>query len=108
MDSVHDAMEDFREIEDTIRDGMANLSGVTAEDTSALEAELNDLLAEEKEAAAAGNKVKIGGRVVDLSELPEVPTGIKRRAEAAEEQNGTEKVRRSIEDRLKRLRAVAE
>ncbi|KAH7717176.1 Protein T24B8.2 [Aphelenchoides avenae] len=111
MDSVHDAMDDYREIEETIRDGMANLSGATAEDMSALESELNELIAQDKEAAAAGNRVKIGGKVVDLGELPEVPAGVPQssKAAAAAEQNGDgAATRRSIEDRLKRLRAVAQ
>lgn len=109
MDSVHDAMEDYREIEETIRDGMANMSGTTAEDMSALESELNELIAQDKEAAAAGNRVKIGGKVVELDELPQVPSGVPQPSKAAAEQNGNAAAtRRSIEDRLKRLRAVAD
>ncbi|KAI1729652.1 snf7 domain-containing protein [Ditylenchus destructor] len=106
IDNVHEVMNDYMDIEDTIREGLKNMPTSDTVDDAELESELNEILAEgagKKSAEPAKdvlspNQVRVGKRVLDLGDLPDVPSN------AIDE--SPEKARESLEARWKRLRTA--
>uniref|UniRef100_A0A915CW07 Charged multivesicular body protein 7 n=1 Tax=Ditylenchus dipsaci TaxID=166011 RepID=A0A915CW07_9BILA len=78
MDSMHEIMSEYNDVEEALRDGFRNLpTHSDSVDETELEAELNEILAENgktQEKALQPNQVRIGKRVLDLGDLPDVPT----------------------------------
>lgn len=121
MDSVLETMQDYRDVEDALREGFRAMPAGDSVDEAELESELNELIreaaAEEEKGkpakepsisqptAVTGNRVRIGKRVLDLSDLPEVPTssiGAPSTSRGTEENGDV-----SLEERWKRLRMHA-
>lgn len=111
MDNVLETMQDYKDVEEALRDGFRSMGGDTL-DEAELEGELNEMIREaaaeeekikQKEPAAEDNRVRIGKRVLDLSDLPEVPNKQPSAAgpSTSKEENGT------LEERWKRLRMHA-
>lgn len=90
MDSVLETMQDYRDVEEALREGFRSLPAGDSVEEAELESELNELIreaaAEEEEKkreadigqpiAESGNRVRVGKRTLDLSDLPEVPAGM--------------------------------
>jgi hypothetical protein len=72
MDSVHEVMQDFNDIDEAIHTGLKNLpAGRDSIDEADLENELSEILGENN---PADNSVKVGGRVLDLlDDFPQIP-----------------------------------
>ncbi|KAK0410537.1 hypothetical protein QR680_005183 [Steinernema hermaphroditum] len=98
MDSIHDAMQDYNEVQDALRQPLpASAHDV---DESMLEAELDELLSD-------AEKEKKEAAISDLN-LPEVPS-LSPSKEMANARGSMAPLKptASLEERLKRLRAVA-
>lgn len=113
MDNVHETLNDIHEMEEALREGFRTLpSGSDSLNEEELESELNDLLAENGEVGTSATssssdvtnieieptKVRIGKRVLDLADLPDVP----RDAPVSTPNKSNDD---SLEARWKRLRA---
>lgn len=122
MDSVLETMQDYQDVEEALREGFKNLPAAgDSVDEAELESELNELIregAEEEERArakeeppvipVADNRVRVGKRVLDLTDFPEVPTGgIPSTATPASSSHSAENGDNSLEERWKRLRMHA-
>jgi len=100
VENVNEILQDYQDIEETIRGGFRNLASHSGSvDEAELESELNELLEEAEEEKAKAepaieNRVRIGKRILDF-DLPEVPSGLP---------NGNET---ALEERWKRLRMTA-
>ena len=121
MDNVLETMQDYKDMEEALRDGLRSISSVDVPDEE-LESELNELIREDeaekmrteevklvipRPATAAeqnGNRVRVGKRVLDLSDLPEVPSGFTGPSTSSANKNGRDD---SLEERWKRLRMHA-
>lgn len=107
IDSVQDVMDDYKEIEDALSEGLRMMPSAATIDEGELEAELNEILEGDKKAKEAAsakaeieNRVKVGQRVIDLNDLPEVPSHVPPKADKL---NG-----KSLEERWRRLRETAQ
>lgn len=131
-----ETMQDYHDVEEAMREGFKNMPiAGDSVDEAELESELNELLREggvsEPQAEAAkpsayptlpplvlqpvaeeqSNRVRVGKRAFDLSDLPEVPTGggialssmPSTSSKSAAQENGAI----SLEERWKRLRMHA-
>jgi len=110
MDSVHEALQEFNDVSTSIREGFQNMPGAIDESVNEaeLEDELNAILAEEGMAPPASeldsekNLVKVGKRILDMSDLPDVPN---RSPGKSSPRPTTDK---ELEERWKRLRTAAQ
>uniref|UniRef100_A0A914C8I5 Charged multivesicular body protein 7 n=1 Tax=Acrobeloides nanus TaxID=290746 RepID=A0A914C8I5_9BILA len=107
IDSVQDVMDDYKEIEDALSEGIKMMPSAATIDEGELEAELNEILEGDKKAKEAAsakaeieNRVKVGQRVIDLNDLPEVPSHVPPKADKL---NG-----KSLEERWRKLRETAQ
>jgi hypothetical protein len=121
MENVLETMQDYRDIEDVLRDGFRSISSIDVPDEE-LESELNELIREDETekmrseeatfgiprpatvAVPNGNRIRVGKRVLDLSDLPEVPSGFTGPSTSSANKNGRDD---SLEERWKRLRMHA-
>lgn len=122
MDNLLETMQDYRDMEDALRDGLRSMSSVDVPDEE-LESELNELIREDEAskliseespviiprpatvAVENGNRVRVGKRVLDLSDLPEVPSSFTGGpSTSSANKNGKDD---SLEERWKRLRMHA-
>uniref|UniRef100_A0A915M5G5 Charged multivesicular body protein 7 n=1 Tax=Meloidogyne javanica TaxID=6303 RepID=A0A915M5G5_MELJA len=117
MDDLLETMQDYRDMNEALHDGLRSMSSVDVPDEE-LESELNELIREDEAARVKevspplilprpfpvenGNRVRVGKRVLDLSDLPEVPSGGPSTSSA--NRNGRDD---SLEERWKRLRMHA-
>ena len=90
IDSIQDVISDFREVDDALSNGFKTSNDI---DDDELAAELDEMIEADKEAEKK-NRVKVNQNIINIGDLPEVPT------------NGLN-VDDSIEQRLKRLREAA-
>lgn len=124
MDNLLETMQDYRDMEVAMRDGLRSISSVEVPDEE-LESELNELIREDEAekliseelafvtpprslpvAVENGNRVRVGKRVLDLSDLPEVPSGFTTNSPSTSSANKNGKDD-SLEERWKRLRMHA-
>lgn len=83
-------MEDFKEVDNALSTGFKATSNDIDEDE--LEAELEEMIAEDK-AAIKNNRVKVNKNVINIGDLPDVPSA--------------KLTTDSLEERIKRLRETA-
>ncbi|KAI3421059.1 hypothetical protein GPALN_014685 [Globodera pallida] len=131
MDSVMETMQDYQDVEEALREGFKHLPSAASEslDDAELESELNALIREGEEeeqrvaerawpkvpvpvAVEDNNRIRVGKRVLDLGDLPEVPKGGPAQIFAAASSSSTPVLAEnggtsSLEERWKRLRMHA-
>ncbi len=109
--SINRAFKDYQDIDNALREGISNISAHgDSVDEDELETELREILAEDKykgekegEGGTVGpSQVRLGKRILEISDLPDVPT--RSLASTTPKGKGVD-----LEERWKRLRTgVAE